>query len=829
MRKHRARASATVAATISILALLTLAMWQSVGALEPEPGPATSGGGNSIDVRYGSAPTIDGVIAPGEYGSPSQIQFVGYEGTVLVYVRHDASNLYVAFDLPDTTPYGGSGPAVQVFLDTNHDQDTTPRSDDYRLTIDKGGGQDEGVGNGVGWDPGSQIDWSGGRSVNATGWQAEFSIGFAKLGITPGTPKTFGFAVANVWTLSGDYYWPTGGDWDEPDTWGEAYSSEEWALWHFKEGGLVDYAVSGVPDFDQKQNGWHGPDKEWTYCGPVAAANSLWWFDSKFEPDPVPPPIVNDGYPLVEAYGAWDDHDVSNPTPLVDELADYFGTDPVTGTNVYSMYYGIQSYLYDHGLYDDYLVTLAESPTIDWVVDEVVRSEDVILLLGLYQEDSEVKWRRLGGHYVTVAGVDATPGDMSIAFSDPFLDNAEAGQPGRVLSGTLLSHYPPHPGSDPTVHNDAGNISYDYYSVAETNSPGGVWGPGDYPVAEVLANFLGQNPHPEIPTLDPGETEKYQAEVEFAIAVSPFTWKPGEWEDYAPSCLPDFDQKQDEWAGPEIGTWSHCGPVAVANSLWWFDSKFETQPLTPSETVVNDHYPLVQTHGSYDDHWTSNVVPLVDDLATYMGTDSLGAGTIITNMVTGTLQYLQNQELSLSYSVSQVHRPEWGWLVDEVTRCEDVVLLLGFWKFDGDGLWHRYGGHYVTVAGVDPVGDLVGLSDPFFDQAELGWPWLGRVFPVGTHQHPAEPPDAVHNDAGVLSHDVYSVVVSPSPGGKWGLEEYPAASALPNFEGLNGPGPDEAVPGPPPPDPSMFYTEIEWAMAVSPRLRTYIPLTMKLY
>ena len=52
------------------------------------------------------------------------------------------------------------------------------------------------------------------------------------------------------------------------------------------------------------------------------------------------------------------------------------------------------------------------------------------------------------------------------------------------------------------------------------------------------------------------------------------------WEDYAPFGMPDFDQKQDAWTGL-TGTWSHCGPVALANCFWWFDSKFEPTPVDP--------------------------------------------------------------------------------------------------------------------------------------------------------------------------------------------------------------------------------------------------------
>ena len=598
--------------------------------------------------------------------------------------------------------------------------------------------------------------------------------------------------------------------------------------WYFKAGNWIDYAPSGLPDFDQKQDNWGHMGSlgwQWTYCGPVAAANSLWWFDSKFETAPLTPTATlnNDHYPLVQSYSAWDDHWISNPFPLVDDLANYCGTSPVTGTNVYDMYYGLQRYLYDHGLYDDYLVTLAISPTFDWVTQEVMRSEDVILLLGFYEESGPGIWHRVGGHYVTVAGVNPNSlGIPQIAFSDPFRDNAEAGRPGRILSGTLVAHNPGH-GSD--VHNDAGNVSHDFYPVIPTSSPGGVWGPGDYVLdpAQIM-NFFGQNPHPNIPTMPWGGTPLFQTEVEFAIAVSPFTWKPGEWADYAPSCMPDFGQKQDGWnSGPQ---WTHCGPVAVANSLWWFDSRFEPSPVPPP--AYNDNYPLVQTYAtmlpSWDDHDPLNVetqgatFEFVDDLAKYMKTGVTAPGTIITDMVSGTIQYLTDHGLYDDYTVTLVHQPEWDWVVHEVTRCENVVLLLGFWWYNmGDGMWYRYGGHYVTVAGVDPVGKLVGFSDPFFDQAELGWPWLGRVYPPGVpHPHPPMPPDPAHNDAAFLSHDVYRAAASPSPGGKWGPDGYPAGLALSNFEGLNGPSGDP-VPGSPPPDPSIIYTEVEWAMAVSPK------------
>jgi hypothetical protein len=207
--------------------------------------------------------------------------------------------------------------------------------------------------------------------------------------------------------------------------------------WYFKAGGWPDYAPSGVPDFDQKQNGatngWTNPGTGmWSYCGPVAVANSLWWFDSKYESSTTPPqgppyPSPDNGnYDLITSYGgwppSWDDHDPVNVggmagSGLVDDLAWYMDTDGIrtgllhAGTEVHEMSYGLQWYLYGGNpawlqppynpplypsppfgqrfvsYYDDYHVQLVKMPTWDWVVEEVERSEDVVLLLGFWEED----------------------------------------------------------------------------------------------------------------------------------------------------------------------------------------------------------------------------------------------------------------------------------------------------------------------------------------------------------------------------------------------------------------------------------------------------------
>jgi len=295
--------------------------------------------------------------------------------------------------------------------------------------------------------------------------------------------------------------------------------------WYFK-ASYEDYAPRGVPDFDQRQDNWINPAKgTWTWCGPLAVANSLWWFDSKFEPNPVPPPTINDGFALVTSYdSAWDDHDPNNVEPFVNELAWLMDTDGQrtgsthSGTKVSDMEAGIEEYLTNKGLDSMFYVKTVKAPDEVLTSEEVLMSEDVTLLLGFWQED-EGQWIRVGGHFVTVPGVNPP---TSIAFSDPIKDNAEHGYPGRVIPPPPHPHNsaPPYP-----LHNNASYVSYDFYDFdpAAPSCPGGIWGPKNYDVENLIENFTSQN----IPEEFEDETGPYDSslpvhvEVEYAVIVSP--------------------------------------------------------------------------------------------------------------------------------------------------------------------------------------------------------------------------------------------------------------------------------------------------------------------
>lgn len=290
--------------------------------------------------------------------------------------------------------------------------------------------------------------------------------------------------------------------------------------------------------------------------------------------------------------------------------------------------------------------------------------------------------------------------------------------------------------------------------------------------------------------------------------------------------MPDFDQRQDAWMYPGTQTWSYCGPLAVANCLWWFDSKMEPNPVPPP--AINDNYNLVTSYSPFvwDDHDPRNLPPFVEDLAWRMDTDGQrsndpqhGMGTYVDDMYYAILEYLDDRDLDDNYEVTLMPRPSFEWVEYEVERCEDVILLLGFWTWDSEQGWVRLGGHFVTSAGVDSRNRLIGFSDPIKNRAEEGWP--GRVLDGVLIPHSPIPGHGydVHNDAGNISHDMYYVEETDSPGGTWGPANYVESyQAIEAFVGQNFPRdfPQEMRMAPGAYKGGAIQTEVEYAIAISP-------------
>jgi len=367
-------------------------------------------------------------------------------------------------------------------------------------------------------DPGEYVVQN--QAINLPGpAEATFvSTPFSTVGATPGqtwlrltltrTP------VPVAWDGTGQFACGETEDW-------KIYIEQE-GEWYWKPGNWTDYALSGMPDFDQKQDNWTNPPAggPWTYCGPVAVANSLWWFDSRAETGGISPPTINDTYGLVTNFSApWDDHDASNVMPLVNNLSWLMDTDgqrtgntTKSGTDVMDMQAGINQYLNNTGYAADYNETTMLRPDFAWIEGEVERCEDVVLLLGFWQHEyGSDYWWRVGGHYVTCAGVNSNTSQLGI--SDPYWDISV-------------------PAAGPGVHNDTQYVSHDIYNVTFIPlGPGGSPWPGwalqNYaggnPIA--IVNFQGQNSGPLlIPqgAYDPDLINfPVMTVIDYAVAVSP--------------------------------------------------------------------------------------------------------------------------------------------------------------------------------------------------------------------------------------------------------------------------------------------------------------------
>lgn len=168
-------------------------------------------------------------------------------------------------------------------------------------------------------------------------------------------------------------------------------------------------------------------------CGPVATVNSMLMLDNRY------------GSSLI---GDRDfDFDVDN-----DDLAivagtlagaDYMGCTPCQGgTTVANLIAGKRRYLNEEapGMY---YVHSRFQPTFEWFFNELRNGQDIELLVGFYDANNQ----RLGGHYVTVNGIDWTDANNNgiidgaegtISFIDPFAPVGQDAQDTNALIYNFL-------------------------------------------------------------------------------------------------------------------------------------------------------------------------------------------------------------------------------------------------------------------------------------------------------------------------------------------------------------------------------------------------------
>ncbi len=98
-----------------------------------------------------------------------------------------------------------------------------------------------------------------------------------------------------------------------------------------------------------------------------------------------------------------------------------------------------------------------------------------------------------------------------------------------------------------------------------------------------------------------GATWAYVDDVALCVAAPPpdaaelgGCGLPGRLADYAPAGLPDFDQQQADWLAPDSRQWTHDGPAALADLLWWRDAAAEPGATAPP--AVADGHRLVEAY-----------------------------------------------------------------------------------------------------------------------------------------------------------------------------------------------------------------------------------------
>jgi len=193
-------------------------------------------------------------------------------------------------------------------------------------------------------------------------------------------------------------------------------------------------------------------------------------------------------------------------------------------------------------------------------------------------------------------------------------------------------------------------------------------------------------------------------------------WYPS-YQNYAPSGMPDFDLYQNQWLtiypgengvidsipegddfynptencivpgpnchmetnvyGDDITVWSFSGPAAVANCLWWFDSKYDDPTGIPGDG--KDNFNLVGDYGAGDDHSTTNVPFLIEKLAREMKTNSKGQ-TYINDMQEAIDSWLVDTNLSNKIEVDSYEKPSFNFIANQTKVGMNVVLLLGYYN-----------------------------------------------------------------------------------------------------------------------------------------------------
>jgi hypothetical protein len=254
------------------------------------------------------------------------------------------------------------------------------------------------------------------------------------------------------------------------------------------------------------------------------------------------------------------------------------------------------------------------------------------------------------------------------------------------------------------------------------------------------------------------------------------------YDNYAPSGMPDFDQRQGQWmgiidggngiadstaagddvqvimeggfvdpdapaviapgpdcalnstpGGDDITIWMFSSAVSTMNCFWWFDSRYGDPSGIPGDG--EDSYPLVSDYGAGDDHMAANAPLSIERMANWL--DITSTIYLDNDVWVDTIdEWFVNVSLEDKLDVNFYNYPTFDFIAGEIEIGKAVILVISLID-DTSGDCVIVGDHVVTCAGINLADEKIAISDPYWDDYN--------------------PSDDDHNDTQYVSHDRFKV------------------------------------------------------------------------
>jgi hypothetical protein len=198
-------------------------------------------------------------------------------------------------------------------------------------------------------------------------------------------------------------------------------------------------ALPDLPDLKQREiDGGTLPAQGEAWCGPTAVANVMLWLEDH-------------GYGDFVAGGSG----ARRETVLVRQLGRFMGTNAVRGTPPVRLVNGLQSYLLSRGcrtfgifyegrhILPEPFATAHPRPRLGSLRDLVHGPRFAFLNIGWYRDSGDGNKFRIGGHWVTFAGIITRPDGVWLTVHDPGVESTTATrrvtQLEEIPAGLLMS------------------------------------------------------------------------------------------------------------------------------------------------------------------------------------------------------------------------------------------------------------------------------------------------------------------------------------------------------------------------------------------------------